>query len=119
MAENTTNTKTLNSSQGNNHFATGRVAFDSTTIVAGDYVEIDLGFQPSFVAWENATDRVNGEWYAGMADNSCVKTAAAGTRTLETSNGGITPTANGFRVSQNATLALILASKVCYFRAQA
>lgn len=117
MAENIVYTKTQNNTQGTPAFAQGKVVFDATAIVATDYVEIDLGFRPNVVEWENATDRTSGKWYAGMADNACVKTVAAGTRTLESV--GITPTPSGFRVSQNATLALILASKTCYFTAQA
>jgi hypothetical protein len=62
----------------------------------------------------NLTDRVEVEWFEGMA---CLKTAAAGTRTLETTNGGITVDDKGFRVLQNATLAAVLASKTCYYEA--
>lgn len=100
----------------------GRIVFDATTIVAADSVVVPLGFTPKYVAWENVTDRTKIEWYEGMAANTCIKTAAAGTRTLETTNGGITVcdsdgTANAsgkaFSVLQNATLAAILASKVC------
>jgi len=98
---------------------TGKVVFDATAITAADYVEIKLGFKPTYVEWENATDRTQIVHYAGMADNTCVKTIAAGTRTLETTNGGITLTDTGFRVTQNATLAAILASKTCYYRAEA
>ena len=106
----------------------GRISFDATAIVAADEVVVSLGFTPTLVIWENVTDRVKGEWYEGMAANSCIKTAAAGTRTLEVTgvNGGITVcdpdgTANAtgrcFKILQNATLALILASKVCNWRA--
>lgn len=100
----------------------GRIVFDATAIVAADSVVVPLGFTPKYVAWENVTDRTKIEWYEGMAANTCIKTAAAGTRTLETTNGGITVcTADGtanvdgkaFSVLQNATLAAILASKVC------
>ena len=59
------------------------------------------------------------EWFEGMAANTCIKTAAAGTRTLETTNGGVTVDSQGFRVLQNATLAAILASKTCYWVARA
>lgn len=119
MPENIVYTRVQTNSQGTPAYANGRVVFDGTAIVATDFVEIDCGFQPSVVEWENATDRVNIKWYEGMAANTCVKTAANGTRTLETTNGGITITANGFRVLQNATLAAILASKTCFFVAQA
>lgn len=112
---------TANNNQGQSQHAEGRVVFDATAIVATDYVEFDLGFQPTYVEFLNANDRIAVEHYKGMADNSCLKTAAAGTRTLEVTggNGGITLTTNGFRVSQNATLAVIAASKTCYYRASA
>lgn len=119
MAENITYTLAHNKSQGTPAFAQGKVVFDATAITAADYIEITTGFKPSYVQFVNATDRVSGEHYAGMAANTCIKTAAAGTRTLEVANGGITLTDNGFRVTQNATLALIAASKDCYFVAQA
>lgn len=114
-------TKTYNISQGTTAFANGLDVFDATAIVAADYVEIVVGFKPKYVKWENVTDRVCGEFYEGMADNSCIKTAAAGTRTLEVTggNGGITLTNTGFRVLQNATLALVLASKTCAWRVHA
>lgn len=119
MAENTARTVTLNPSQQNGQVAVGKVVFDATAIVATDFIEIDVGFKPKYVEFINATDRVSGEFYEGMAANSCIKTAAAGTRTLEVTggNGGITLTDSGFRVLQNATLALVLASKTCYFKA--
>lgn len=102
----------------------GRIVFDATSITAADEVVVPVGFTPKYVCWENVTDRIKGEWYEGMAAESCIKTVAAGTRTLEVTGGnkGITicdadGTANTsgryFKVSQNATLALILASKTC------
>lgn len=107
---------------------TGRIVFDATAITAADSVVVTLGFTPKYICWENVTDRIKGEWYEGMAANSCIKTAANGTRTLEVTggNGGLTVcdsdgTANAsgrsFAVLQNATLALILASKTCNWSA--
>ena len=105
----------------------GRLVFDATAIVAADSVLMTLGFTPKYIAVENVTDRVKIEWYEGMAANTCIKTAAAGTRTLETTNGGITvcdsdgtANVNGryFSVLQNATLAVILASKTITWMAQ-
>jgi hypothetical protein len=122
MAQNTAGqTLTYNHSQGSAAFAVGLDVIDSTSITTTDYIEIVCGFKPSYVKWENVTDRVCGEFYEGMAANSCIKTVAAGTRTLEitSGNGGITLTQTGFRVLQNATLALVLASKTCAWRAQA
>jgi hypothetical protein len=118
MAENTTRTVTLNPSQANGQLAVGKVAFDATAITAADYVEIDIGFKPKYVEFVNATDRIAVEFYEGMTADTSIKTAAAGTRTLETTNQGITLTETGFRVSQNATLAVIAASKTCYFQAR-
>lgn len=122
MAQNTAGqTLTYNISQGSAAFATGLDVIDATSITTTDYIEIVVGFKPKYVKWENVTDRVCGEFYEGMAANSCIKTVAAGTRTLEVTsgNGGITLTQTGFRVLQNATLALVLASKTCAWRAQA
>lgn len=121
MAQNTAGqTLTYNVPQGSFAFAVGMDVIDSTSITAADYIEITVGFKPKYVEWLNVTDRVGGEFYEGMAANSCLKTVANGTRTLEitSGNGGITLTQTGFRVSQNATLALILASKTCVWRAQ-
>lgn len=119
MAENLTRTVTLNASQANGQLAVGKVVYDATAITAADYTEIDIGFKPSYVEFVNATDRITVQFYEGMTADTSIKTAAAGTRTLETTNQGITLTNTGFRVSQNATLAVIAASKTCYFKAQA
>ena len=103
-------------------YKVGRIVFDATAITAADSVVVSLGFTPKYVCWENVTDRVKIEWYEGMAANTSIKTVAAGTRTLETTNGGITicdsdgvakTDGKAFAVLQNATLAAILASKVC------
>lgn len=117
MAQNTAGqTLTLNPSQSGLEVI-GKDVFDATAIVAADYVEILCGFQPNYVCWENQTDLIKGEWYAGMAADSAIKTVSAGTRTNLGSN-AITVTPRGFRISQNATSALILASKTCYFTAR-
>lgn len=117
MPRNTAFTATQDNSQKTPAFVVGKVVYPATAIVATDYSEFDLGYTPARVLFTNVTDRVTIEWFKGMADNTSLKTAAAGTRTLEAQ--GITPTARGFRVSQNATLAAILASKECYFVAEA
>jgi hypothetical protein len=119
MPENIAYTKTENPSQSNGQLSVGQIVFPATVIVATDFIEVDVGFRPKHVVFSNTTDRVEGEYFEGMAANTCIKTVAAGTRTLEVSNGGITLTDNGFRVSQNATLALVLASKTCHYIAQA
>jgi hypothetical protein len=104
-----------------------RITYPATAIVAADFTVVNCGFNPRYVQWCNVTSRIQIEWFEGMAANTCIKTAANGTRTLETTNGGITicdsdGTANAsgkaFKVLQNATLAAILASEVCTLRAQ-
>ena len=64
---------------------------------------------------------MSGEFFEDMAANSCLKTVATGVRTEEVTgvNGGVTLTDLGFRVSQNAALALVLASKTCFYEAYA
>lgn len=117
MPENTTYTSSESAPTSVHSFRNGSVTFDATSITAADYVEIDCGFKPRKVVWHNDTDRIMIEWREGMAANTCIKTAAAGTRTLETTNGGITVSDGGFQVTQNATLAAIAASKVCRWEA--
>ncbi len=110
-----------------NGFKVGRIVLDATAITAGDYLLVECGFTPKYVQFVNVTDRIGVEWYEGMAADTCIKSAAAGTRTLETTNKGITicdssgvANAEGrcFMVSQNATLAVIAASKTLTYRAQ-
>ena len=118
MAENTTYTLTTYK-EGDNSTVTGKIVFDGTAITAADYIEIDVGFKPRYVRVENSTDRVSLEHWQGMADESAVKTAAAGTRTLEVTGGnkGITLTDRTFQVAQNVSLGAIAASKTLYFTA--
>ena len=120
MATNIVYTASADLGNGAVFEAQGAAIFDATAIVAADSVVINVGFTPTYVCWENVTDRVKVEWYTGMAANSCIKTAAAGTRTLEVTggNGGITVAVGQFSVLQNATLAAILASKTCVWVAR-
>lgn len=119
MATNTAGqTVSQSEAQDSPQVAFGKDVFDATAITTTDSVVVACGFKPRHVVWWNATDRIKIEWFEGMADNTCLKTAAAGTQTLETTNGGITVSMTGFSVLQNATLAAILASKTCYWKAQ-
>jgi hypothetical protein len=113
MAINTAG-QTLAQSQANGVllFANGSDTYDGTSITAADYTKVTVGFKPRYVCFINVTDRIRVEWWEGMADDTCIKTAANGTVTLETTNKGITVAADSFQVSQNATLAVIAASKV-------
>jgi hypothetical protein len=121
MANNSTFTQTSLDAAKPLNVASGCITLDATAITAADYLVQTLGFVPKYIKVENVTDRISAEWYLGMAADTCVKTAAAGTKTLETTNKGLTVcdsdgTANtagrSFKISQNATLAVIAASKV-------
>lgn len=87
---------TITSTQSNvpgsvsNH-AVGRY-LDTGTVAA---FTITCGFKPRYVKVVNVTSRDQMEWFEGMADDSGVKTVAAGTRTLDVAD-AITPTVNGF-----------------------
>jgi hypothetical protein len=116
MARNSTYTLTTYKDSDNNTI-TGKIVFDGTSITAADYIQLDVGFKPRYVRVENLTDRIAVEFWQGMTDDNCLKTAANGTKTLETTNQGVTLIDRGFRVSQNATLAVIAASKTLYFTA--
>ena len=122
MANNTDFTQTGNTGPSDAaQVKVGRVTMPATSITAADYLVQSVGFTPRYVKWDNNTSRIQAEWYEGMTADTCIKTAAAGTRTIETTNKGITicdsdGTANTkgryFKVSQNATLLAIAASDV-------
>jgi hypothetical protein len=122
MAINTTYTQSNASQKADAPaFAAGRITFGADSITAADYLVQTLGFTPRYIKVENVTDRISTEWYEGMAADTCIKTAAAGTKTIETTNKGLTvcdsdgtanTTGRSFKVSQNATLAVIAASTV-------
>lgn len=97
--------------------AIGKVVFDATAITAGDDTYINCGFAPRYVRVQNSSG-VTIEWFAGMAEGSAFKAAADGVRTLSAA-AGIKTDPRGFRISQNATLAAILASSTIYYVAQA
>jgi hypothetical protein len=122
MAVNSTYTQSNGPSNDKpTNFATGRVTMPATSLTAADYIVQQLGFTPRYIKLINVTDRIAVEWFDGMAADTCIKTAAAGTVTIETTNKGLTVcdsdgTANTsgryFKVSQNATLAVIAVSTV-------
>jgi len=64
--------------------ATGYAATSSATAAATSFV---VGFKPRIVRFHNVTDRISDEWIQGMAAASSIHSVAAGTRTLETTNG--------------------------------
>jgi hypothetical protein len=76
---------------------------------------LTLGFTPRYVCWLNATDRIQYEWFDGMAAGTTLKTVAAGTRTLDTADAAIS--VDGGTVTIAA--AAILQSKANYWVATA
>lgn len=102
----TTNTQTANSIR--NH-AVGTIVSDGGAAAAATFT---IGFMPRVVRFHNVTDRISDEWIEGMASASSIHTVAAGTRTLELTN-GIAVAANAFTV----TATTLVASKVFYWEA--
>ena len=126
----------------------GKVTTDGTGLTAANFIVVHVGFTPKYFRWLNITDQVGIEWMEGMAADTSFKTIANGTRTLETTNQGIqivhptamalaaTPTVSSqsplaiptsaeaatdgryVAISQNATLAAVVASKVHYWEAR-
>lgn len=97
----TTNTQSNRATHANH--AVGQVVTDAGAAAATTFT---LGFIPRVVRWHNLTDRISDEWFEGMAAYNSLHTVAAGTRTLETTN-GISVSGNTFTVKA----ATIVASK--------
>lgn len=73
---------------------------DTGTVAARKFT---VGFRPRYVKVVNETDRIQEEWFEGMADAEGLLQIAAGTKTLITTN-GITPAADGFTFGLNTTI---------------
>lgn len=82
-----------------------------TVTAAGAAIELDLGFEPKYVRFVNATDRIEYEKFADMGATETLKTVAAGTRTLDTGDAAIA--IDGGTVTIAAAAAID--AKVCYF----
>jgi hypothetical protein len=84
-------TNSVSQTAGISNHATGFVVSDSGAAAASTF---NVGFVPRVVRFYNVTDRIIDEWFEGMAAASSVHHVAAGTITLETTN-GITVNSNG------------------------
>jgi len=91
--------------------AIGKIVTDAAAAAA---VTITLGFAPRRVLFVNLTDRITDEWFEGMASASSLHAVAAGTLTLETTN-GIAVSGNTFTL----TATTMAASKTFYWEAVA
>lgn len=100
-------TNTQSNAMGVVNIAIGQVVTDGGAAAAATFT---LGFQPRHVTFHNLTDRISDEWVEGMSAANSLHTVAAGTRTLETTN-GITVSGNTFSV----TATTMVASKSFYW----
>jgi hypothetical protein len=82
------------------NLAVGRYLDSAGTPAAATLV---VGFLPRYVKWLNLTDRIQYEWYEGMAADTTLKTIANGTRSLETTD-GITVAATGITIDADIVL---------------
>jgi hypothetical protein len=105
----TTNTQT--NGNGVSNRAIGKIVTDGSAAAAAT---ITLGFTPRYVRFVNLTDRITDEWFEGMASASSLHTVAAGTQTLETTN-GIAVSGASFTL----TATTLAASKTFYWIAEA
>ena len=110
----TTNTQT--NAMGVVNHAVGQVVTDAGAAADTTFT---CGFQPRVIRWINQTDRITLEWYEGMAQNSAIRTVAAGTRTLDVSSGITVGTAALGTLGQFTIKAAdIPASKVASWQAE-
>ncbi len=105
----TSSTQTNSSGVGN--FAIGKIVTDGAAAAAAT---LTLGFTPRYFKLVNLTDRITDEWFEGMASASSLHSVAAGTMTLETTNG---IAVSGTSVTLTATT--LVASKTFYWEAAA
>lgn len=105
-----TSTDSIKYNDGVQHRAFGQIVTTSATAAA---LTETLGFAPLHILFVNATDRIIDEWFDGMAAATSLHTVAAGTVTLETTN-GITVSGNTFTM----TATTMVASKTFYWVAE-
>jgi hypothetical protein len=102
-------TNTQSNAESICNIAHGQVVTDAGAAAATTFT---LGFTPRYVKFVNLTDRIVDEWFEGMTAANSLHDVAAGTSTLETTN-GITVSGNTFTV----TATTMVASKSFYWQA--
>lgn len=100
---------TQTNTNGVTNVAFGKIVTSSATAAAAT---LSLPFTPRKFRLVNFTDRITDEWLEGMAAAESLHTVAAGTVTLETTNG---ITVSGGSVTLTATT--LVASKTFYWEA--
>jgi len=109
----TTNTRL--DSGGVVNFSSGKLDSDGS---AAAFV-VSLGFVPREFKMVNLTDRITYEWANQMTNPGALKTVAAGTRTLETTEGPTVGTAAAGTADQvTVPTSIMLASKSFYWTAK-
>lgn len=103
-------TNTQSNANGISNFAVGQVVTDSASAAAATFT---LGFIPRHIKFVNLTDRITDEWFEGMSAANSLHIVAAGTQTLETTN-GITVSGVTFAV----TATTMVASKSFFWLAE-
>lgn len=104
-------TNTQSNAMGIYNRAHGKIVSDAGAAAA---VTLQLGFLPRYVKFVNLTDRITDEWFEGMAAASSLHTVAAGTQTLETTNGITVGSDNTITL----TATTMVASKTFYWVAE-
>lgn len=104
-------TNTHSNASGICNFVVGKIVTDGG---ASSGVTVFPGFAPRKVKFVNLTDRIVDEWFEGMGSASSLHTVAAGTMTLEATN-GITVSVKDRSFSVNA--ATLLPGKTFYWEA--
>jgi len=85
MADNAAGqTRVVSNDQATGQIAAGKITYDATAITTTDYTRIECGFQPRYIYWLNLTDRITVEWQEGFTSAQCLKSVAAGDKTLDT-----------------------------------
>lgn len=107
-----TSTNTQTNVNGVANRAVGKIVTDAAAAAA---LTLQLGFVPRFVTFVNLTDRITDQWFEGMASASSLHAVAAGTQTLETTN-GIAVDATAKTITLTATT--MVASKTFYWMAE-
>lgn len=105
-------TNTQTNSNGVVNRAVGKLVTDAAAAAA---VTLNLGFVPRYVRFVNLTDRITDEWFEGMASASSLHAVAAGTQTLEATN-GIAVSATEKTITLTAVT--MVASKTFYWMAE-
>jgi hypothetical protein len=109
----TTNSQTIQTNVHN--MSQGVLVNDAGGAVA---VTLTLGFVPRHFRIVNVTDQIEYEWHFGMTNPGAIRTVAAGTRTLQTTEGPTVSSTHPTSGQVSIPATIILASKTFVWEAQ-